>query len=268
MPTGYNQSYPFPPPEPISFQASNPYGPPPDPNPNWGYPPPPPPMERSGYPPAVLPSIQSFGRSGSPPDPSNSRSSPPREWHEGHMRGESEPTTYRAWPVESPYTAMDSAPFSSHGSDPNLRAAPSLRHASAAPIPSPGSEGSSWSQPPPPPPVDSPTTSRSNQDSYPPMPPHSGFDYAAAAYAQHSQYYSGYPQSQSSPDTPTPPISSATSPTRQNYTRTLVGPLSANACRLLDEHRKPGIFFLFQDLSVRTEGALLLGIYRIALCPD
>jgi len=39
-----------------------------------------------------------------------------------------------------------------------------------------------------------------------------------------------------------------------NYTRTLVGPLSANACRLLDEHRKEGIFFLFQDLSVRTEG--------------
>lgn len=38
------------------------------------------------------------------------------------------------------------------------------------------------------------------------------------------------------------------------YTRTLVGPLSANACRLLDEHRKPGVFFLFQDLSIRTEG--------------
>lgn len=43
---------------------------------------------------------------------------------------------------------------------------------------------------------------------------------------------------------------------RLAYTRTLVGPLSANACRLQDEHRKPGIFFLFQDLSVRTEGAL------------
>lgn len=41
------------------------------------------------------------------------------------------------------------------------------------------------------------------------------------------------------------------------YTRTLVGPLSANACRLQDEHRKPGIFFLFQDLSVRTEGKVL-----------
>lgn len=39
------------------------------------------------------------------------------------------------------------------------------------------------------------------------------------------------------------------------YTRTLVGPLSANASRLLDEHRKPGVFFLFQDLSIRTEGA-------------
>ena len=48
-------------------------------------------------------------------------------------------------------------------------------------------------------------------------------------------------------------------PPRHTYTRTLVGPLSANACRLLDEHRKPGIFFLFQDLSVRTEGSLPTG---------
>ena len=38
------------------------------------------------------------------------------------------------------------------------------------------------------------------------------------------------------------------------YARTLVGPLIANACRLLDEKRQPGIFFLFQDLSIRTEG--------------
>lgn len=47
-------------------------------------------------------------------------------------------------------------------------------------------------------------------------------------------------------------------PSRNLFTRTLVGPLSANATRLLDEHRKPGIFFLFQDLSVRTEGQYLL----------
>ncbi|KAK0230468.1 velvet factor [Armillaria fumosa] len=45
---------------------------------------------------------------------------------------------------------------------------------------------------------------------------------------------------------------------RHTYTRTLVGPLSANATRLLDAHRKPGIFFLFQDLSVRTEGTFRL----------
>lgn len=39
-----------------------------------------------------------------------------------------------------------------------------------------------------------------------------------------------------------------------SFTRTLVGPLVSNAQKLLDEHRKAGIFFLFQDLSVRTEG--------------
>ncbi|KAK0190645.1 velvet factor [Armillaria mellea] len=45
---------------------------------------------------------------------------------------------------------------------------------------------------------------------------------------------------------------------RHTYTRTLVGPLSANATRLMDAHRQPGIFFLFQDLSVRTEGTFRL----------
>ncbi|QRV73007.1 velvet factor [Ceratobasidium sp. AG-Ba] len=42
------------------------------------------------------------------------------------------------------------------------------------------------------------------------------------------------------------------------YTRTLVGPLSANASRLVDADDQPGIFFLFQDLSVRTEGTFRL----------
>lgn len=51
-----------------------------------------------------------------------------------------------------------------------------------------------------------------------------------------------------------------------NYTRTLVGPLSANACRLLDEHRKEGIFFLFQDLSVRTEGLSRLQVLSCSRC--
>lgn len=53
-------------------------------------------------------------------------------------------------------------------------------------------------------------------------------------------------------------ISTVPSLPKHTYTRTLVGPLSANACRLLDEHRKAGIFFLFQDLSVRTEGTFRL----------
>lgn len=69
-----------------------------------------------------------------------------------------------------------------------------------------------------------------------------------------------------SPTHATPPSpEQATSPTSNNYprhtyTRTLVGPLAANAQRLLDEHRKPGVFFLFQDLSIRTEGSFRLRI--------
>ncbi|KAE9409936.1 hypothetical protein BT96DRAFT_461573 [Gymnopus androsaceus JB14] len=62
------------------------------------------------------------------------------------------------------------------------------------------------------------------------------------------------PNAPSHPPTPTP----SSSLPRHTYTRTLVGPLSANATRLLDEHRKPGVFFLFQDLSVRTEGSFRL----------
>ncbi|KAL4076205.1 velvet factor-domain-containing protein [Scleroderma citrinum] len=69
-----------------------------------------------------------------------------------------------------------------------------------------------------------------------------------ATYYQHH-----YAQSTSSS-----PPSSAHPLSRHSYTRTLVGPLSSNACRLLDEHRRPGIFFLFQDLSVRTEGTFRL----------
>ncbi|KAJ3722628.1 velvet factor [Lentinula raphanica] len=59
------------------------------------------------------------------------------------------------------------------------------------------------------------------------------------------------------PSTPAPTYSSIPLP-RHTYTRTLVGPLSANATRLSDEHRKAGVFFLFQDLSVRTEGTFRL----------
>lgn len=83
--------------------------------------------------------------------------------------------------------------------------------------------------------------------------------YDASMYAQYPQQpaHQAYYQMSSAPQNP--PIPSHTYPLpRHTYTRTLVGPLSANATRLLDEHRKPGIFFLFQDLSVRTEGTFRL----------
>lgn len=40
--------------------------------------------------------------------------------------------------------------------------------------------------------------------------------------------------------------------------RTLIGPLAASAQTINDENDEPGIFFLFQDLSVRTEGTFRL----------
>ncbi|PAV21332.1 developmental regulator [Pyrrhoderma noxium] len=65
-------------------------------------------------------------------------------------------------------------------------------------------------------------------------------------------------QNASGSKAPSSPSSTSVTLPRHSYTRTLVGPLSANAARLNDEHRKPGIFFLFQDLSIRTEGTFKL----------
>jgi len=42
------------------------------------------------------------------------------------------------------------------------------------------------------------------------------------------------------------------------YARTLIGPLAAGAQTLNDDNDEPGVFFLFQDLSVRTEGVFRL----------
>jgi hypothetical protein len=73
--------------------------------------------------------------------------------------------------------------------------------------------------------------------------------YASASVAQQQMRDANH----LSPSSSSSPVANAPLPGHV-YTRTLVGPLSANACRLLDEHRKPGVFFLFQDLSIRTEG--------------
>lgn len=78
--------------------------------------------------------------------------------------------------------------------------------------------------------------------------------YASASYVQNQQYYPT-----SNPQQPEAFQSGSSIPLpRHTYTRTLVGPLCANASKLSDEHRKPGIFFLFQDLSIRTEGTIEL----------
>ena len=69
--------------------------------------------------------------------------------------------------------------------------------------------------------------------------------------------YTAFPQGTTNSPAPFPATVTVSALPRHAYTRTLVGPLSANACRLMDEHQKPGIFFLFQDLSVRTEGLSL-----------
>lgn len=189
-------------------------------------------------------------------------------WHmEGSARDESEGMTYRNWPQEQQYSSMEDNGVS-HGPTP---IDPSLR---GPPPPPPGEmrgDGSGW----PSGPDAYGSTNRYPQEPYtaaaaPQQPPQSNVStqqqqpidttiYASAQYAQQqheqqaqAQYQGAYT---TTPQESTPPSTIPPLP-RHTYTRTLVGPLSANACRLLDEHRKPGIFFLFQDLSIRTEGTL------------
>ncbi|KIM46423.1 hypothetical protein M413DRAFT_441516 [Hebeloma cylindrosporum] len=194
-----------------------------DPSTTWGYPPPVPPVDRSAsFPPPILPSIHSFARTTST---SSSDNWPPEP--------ESEPAAlpYRAWNADTTYSPGD------ENVDPALRA-----QSSSNPE---GRDTSAWPS--------------SNSTTYSPTP---DSDQTAYGHAPHQQgqhpTYAQYPQPAPASPAPSHAIASAPPLPRHTYTRTLVGPLSANACRLLDEHRKPGIFFLFQDLSVRTEGTFRL----------
>lgn len=47
--------------------------------------------------------------------------------------------------------------------------------------------------------------------------------------------------------------------------RSLMGAVISNAYQLTDEHNRPGIFFVFQDLSVRIEGRFCLKFMFINL---
>jgi len=222
-----NQTY-FPPQSGSSeatYPPRAPYGPPPPPDPSstWGYSPP---VDRSaGFPPPILPSIHSFGRA---------TSTSSDNWQS--ETAEPEVLPYRAWSSETAYAPVD------HNVDPSLRA----QSSNAADTANNGSSGGQWSQ-----------TNSYNSSGAAPSTTAEG-DQNTSIYGQ--AYHQGQPPAfahypQHVPGSPGPSHASiAGPPPRHTYTRTLVGPLSSNACRLLDEHRKPGIFFLFQDLSVRTEG--------------
>ncbi|KAI0727320.1 velvet factor [Fomitopsis betulina] len=246
------QVYPYnaqqsPVPESSSYQSMNTYGAPSEASQPWAYPPAPTSMERaSQYPPApVLPSIHSLGRNGSssdgsaPPIGYNSASASGPGTGEGwHLENQASGMGYRTWPSEASYPAMDNNGVTrpSGAIDPSLRA-------SHAPASSSGVRENSYSHEPYTPVSQSAALENSTYPSasYPAQSPSGTSHYHEAPYAQD----------------PTPPSNIPPLP-RHTYTRTLVGPLCANACRLLDEHRTAGVFFLFQDLSIRTEGTFRL----------
>ncbi|KAL4249637.1 Velvet domain-containing protein [Abortiporus biennis] len=226
-PAGYgSQGYPFPaqnPPsqESNSFHPIAPYGPPAGETQQWGY-------QSSSSVDRSSHQQQSHGGEG---------------WNmEGSTRDDPEGMSYRSWPQDASYSSMENNGVS-HGPnslDPSLRGP-------QGPNSNDIRDGSSWNQ------------SQDNyngrySDSYGPVSQQTQYAQQQHQQQSQSQYQTGvYPQQADEATNSTiPPLP------RHTYTRTLVGPLSANACRLLDEHRKPGIFFLFQDLSIRTEGSFRL----------
>ncbi|KAF9226703.1 hypothetical protein BS17DRAFT_696854 [Gyrodon lividus] len=242
-PSGYNSStysYTTSPgpslPDGMTYPGSNTYNSSPDSPDSWGFPP--------------------TGAQGSHSFHNHSLRNAPRNGMQATAGGEpwnAQPTyrtdadtaSYRPWSVaESSYqTALhpQAGVYANQDMDPSNRS----YHPTVQPDPH------QWNQ--------------SHQESYAP-PGQGSYDastlYGAPAYPQQSPqmpyYQNNYAQSSTSSSSPPPPPASTHPLPRHTYTRTLVGPLSSNACRLLDEHRRPGIFFLFQDLSVRTEGTFRL----------
>lgn len=202
----------------IAYHTSNPYNPSPDSPDGWGYP--------HTAPQASLRNVQRTGMPApTPNEPWNTHAT---------YRPDTEAAAFRTWP----------------GADPAYQATVYNNHQdldrSYHPVAQPdGREYPQWNH--------------SQQESYAP-----NFDtsasalYGAPAYPQQSPqtpyYPANYAQSNTSSSS-SPPSGGGHPLPRHIYTRTLVGPLSSNACRLLDENQVPGIFFLFQDLSVRTEGS-------------
>ena len=110
-----------------------------------------------------------------------------------------------------------------------------------------------YNQSRPPPPQGQPVSSHLN--SYPPQAVPGGY-YVSPATGQISSagyYTQAPPPAQPMPQPPAPPAPQARAPTGM-FTRNLIGSLSASAFRLTDPDNKIGVWFILQDLSVRTEG--------------
>jgi len=193
---------------------------------------------------STLPPTQSFNRVN-------------ETWHEnGTSRNQSEAPAFRAWPPDPTYDNVDTENRPPESIDQSLQ--------QQQPQPDHRNGSGQWQEVPL---VSNPenfpghsknSASASREESTSPMMnAATQMDtsmYASASYVQNQQYYPASSQQQpegfqSGSSIPLP---------RHTYTRTLVGPLCANASKLSDEHRKPGIFFLFQDLSIRTEGTIEL----------
>ena len=190
-------------------------------------------------------------------------SAPADTWHSNGLPAAEDTSTngYRTWAPNTPYGPLDAQ---GHSSVPSSSVSSVFDTSLSGTLPAQFQsielqEGqSSWSQP-----VSSPTNARVFPHTSPTRPfqetPVNRGDAANHASSDQSMYASASIAQQGMHDEQASPSSSSTMATNiplpgHVYTRTLVGPLSANACRLLDEHRKPGVFFLFQDLSIRTEG--------------
>ena len=177
-------------------------------------------------------------------------------------------TYHRAWQTNPSYPALDNSSghtvFGNAAVDSSLRPIASSQHSSDSDV-----REAAWPT--------QPMSSNSDLTHAQHRHPQDAFSTATAGSNHHQIDGSAYPasynqQSNSSyypnanytnmtpqtpqPHSPIPPLP------RHQYTRTLVGPLSANACRLFDDNRRPGIFFLFQDLSVRTEGAACVPFFH------
>ena len=229
-------------------------------DPNWGYTTGP--ITRNAVFPA--PVLRPFGRNSSPTNTPVAAEA----WNsEDSARGDNDMIPYRTWQADSSsYHTLDNT--SGHAVYGNAHVDPSPRGVTASHSSNSDIRETPW-----------PTQSMASTSDVTHQRRHAQepFITGSSAQADGSVYSTSYPQQHSphtsyysgsythnTPPAPPPQLPSSIPPLpRHTYTRTLVGPLSANACRLLDENRKPGIFFLFQDLSVRTEGRSIYSEFNI-----